>query len=426
MNAWRRALERAAWDGRIATTAADPNHLVINVDGKLDGALEHKQFGRPLALGTVVREAVSVKGLLPLQDFLKSKESIYHRSWTDLPGNLVSWVLSQVWPTGGVQGEDKLPGGEFVVARNVELVAKSLADSVSSTTSLLDSIFSKESFYRTFRETLISGKVLSETDVDVLLVFSSRDKGLLSYNGKVVKFNRTTDNNKPAITEEDAAIASLKDLIEHIKRQIMPLVAKVDALTASAKEAVARNDRLSALAALKTKKITEASLEKRYATLSQLEQVASKIEEAADHVQLVKVLEGSAGVLKSLNLKVGGAERAEEVMANLREQMSEVDEVGNIVTTAAMESSVVDEAEIDDELEEMAAQEKLKCEAVEGAGKAEEEKQEATSVVDRLGHFPAVPEEGGGEARQQQQSVTKEKATASATEGVRKLSLVEA
>jgi charged multivesicular body protein 7 len=327
-----------------------------------------------------------------------------------------------------VKGEDKLPGGEFVVARNVELVAKSLADYAGGTTSLFDRIFSKESFCRTFRETLIMGKTLSETDVDVLLLFSSRDKGLLSYDGKVVKFNRTTTNDKLGITEEDAAIASLKELVEDIRRQVIPLATRVDVLTASAKEALARNNRVSALAALKSKKITEASLEKRYATLSQLEQVASKVEEAADHIQLVKVLQGSAEVLKSLNVKVGGAEKVGEVMANLREQMDEVDEVGHIMTTAAMESTVVDEAEIDLELEEMASQEKSKAEAAEMAEKAEKERQEAASVAARLEQIPAVPpqtaSEKNVEGAGQKESVTEDTATKSAREGVRKVSLV--
>jgi charged multivesicular body protein 7 len=413
VKAWRRALERATWDGCIATGSSGPNHLIIPVDDRLDGALEHRQFGRPLALGTVVREAVSEKTLLPLGDFLGSKESIYYRPWTELTRNLAGWVLGQVWPVNGAKGEDRLPGGEFVVIRNVELVAKSLANYAVAAKSPFDLIFSRASFYRSFREGLVAGKSLSDADLHVLLLFSSRDKKLLSYDGKVVKFHSGATGDKPGITEEDAAIASLKELVDGIKHQVTVLVERVGTLNMVAKEAILRKDRVSALAALRSKKITETALEQRHATLSQLEQVSAKIEEAADHVQLVKVLECSAEVLKSLNLKVGGAERVEEAMAHLREQMSEVDDVGNIIATGALEP-VVDEAEVDDELEAMTSEEKRKA--------------EGASVSALLEKIPAAPQaecERIGEESVGEETGSRDASTAAATEGVRKLSLVD-
>ncbi|GKT47419.1 uncharacterized protein ColSpa_07600 [Colletotrichum spaethianum] len=384
VSAWRQALARAAWEGRIASQVSAPNLLVVNVDEQLVRSLESKQFGRPLALGTVVREAVGEKDLYPLKEFLSAKESIYAgKTWAQVPWSVVSWAAGQLGFSGkSISGEDKLPQGRFVVIKNVETTAKSLAEKVTSSDTRFDRTYTKSHFRKTFADTLVQDRRLSETDVDILLVFLSRDKGIVVYDGQVVKIKGTTDEDESAITEEDAAVSSLKELIADMKEQTELLMRRVDDLTAAAKEAVSKKNKVAALAALKSKKITEASLEKRFATLNQLEDVASRIQEARDNVQLVKVMEASAGALKGLNEKVGGADRVGDVVDRLREQMGEVDEVGKIISEAG--AAPVDEFEVDDELEAMEREEREKEEAVERAKKEAQEAKEAEETRRRL------------------------------------------
>ncbi|OHE94039.1 Snf7 family protein [Colletotrichum orchidophilum] len=387
VSAWRQALARAAWEGRIASQVSAPNLLVVNVDEQLVRSLESKQFGRPLALGTVVREAVAEKDLYPLNDFIKAKESIYAgKTWAQVPWSVVSWAAGQLGFGGGrsTAGEDKIPQGRFVVLKNVETTAKSLAEKVTSADSRFDRTYTKSHFQKTFADTLVQNRRLSETDVDILLVFLSRDKGIVVYDGQVVKIKGSgTDEGEANITEEDAAVSSLKELIADMKQQTELLTARVDELTATAKEAVVKKNKVAALAALKSKKMTEASLEKRFATLNQLEDVAARIQEARDNVQLVSVMEASAGALKGLNEKVGGADRVGDVVDRLREQMGEVDEVGKIISEAGA-APVVDEFEVDEELEAMEREEREKEEAAERAEKEAREEKEAEKTRRRL------------------------------------------
>ncbi|OLN81286.1 hypothetical protein CCHL11_07303 [Colletotrichum chlorophyti] len=372
VSAWRQALARAAWEGRIASQVSAPDLLVVNVDEQLARSLESKQFGRPLALGTVVREAVADKDLYPLSDFLHSKDSIYApKTWGQVPWGVLSWAAGQLgFGRPATSGEDKLPRGRFVVIKNVETTAKKLAERVTPADTRFDRTYTKSHFRKTFAETLLEERRLSETDVDILLVFLSRDKGLVVYDGQVVRIKGSgADEDEIAITEEDAAVSSLKELIDDLKHQTDLLTARIDELTLSAKEAVAKKNKVVALAALKSKKLTEASLEKRFATLNKLEDVASRIQQARDQVQLVKVMETSAGALKGLNEKVGGADRVGDVVDRLREQMGEVDEVGKIISEAG--ATPVDEFEVDDELEAMEREEKEKEEAMERAKEAQ-------------------------------------------------------
>lgn len=394
------------------------------VDERLLRGLEYKQFGRPLALGTVVRQAVSEKDLLPLEDFLRVAESIYARPWARLPRDILSWAFQRVWAGDGTTGEDRLPQGKFVVLKNVEMATKGLTKHIASATSLFDRTFTKPHFYKTFSSSLVKGKILSERDMDVLLKYASRDKGLIAYDGNTVKLLNQSDVR--TITEEDAAISSLKGLIEDLKSQATLMETRIEELTVQAKEHVARKNRVSALALLKSKRMTEASLEKRHATLNQLEQVADKIEQASDQVQLVKVMEASTGVLRSLNKQVGGVERVDQAVDSLREQMGEVDDVGNVLATAGSDAVVIDEVEIDNELAELEAEEKSKADEAEKAAKAESEAQEAEKIKDRLDGIPKAAQAAPGQiAKGKSTDGTQGETTGDVAEGVRRLSIEE-
>jgi charged multivesicular body protein 7 len=394
--AWRDGLSHAAWEGQFSTSTPDPDLLTISVDKRLLRGLEHKQFGQPLALGAVVKHAVSGKDFVPLGEFLSAVDSIYAKPWTSLPKIILSWALQQVWADAGAREEDILPQGRFVVLKNVEKAASALAEHSSSAASLLDRAYTKHHFHKTFSETLVEGKRLSERDMEVLLKYASRDKGLLSYDGKTIKLE-SPDSKEGAhgVTEEVAAMASIKELIDDLRSQTGLMEKRVEDLTVKAKEHVARKNRVSALALLKSKKLTEASLEKRHATLSQLEQVADKLQVASDQVQLVKVMESSTVVLQNLNKQVGGVERVEQTIDSLREQMGEVDEVGNVLATAGSDAIIVDEMDIDDELAELEAAERLKSEEAKAAAEAAKEAQEAERLKQQLDEIPKLAEEVG-------------------------------
>ena len=73
-----------------------------------------------MALGAVIQDAVEKRELVPLQDFLSAKKSIYSKSWVPSAWQVVNWGLRQIG-IGGAAGEDKLAVGDFVVMANVEV-----------------------------------------------------------------------------------------------------------------------------------------------------------------------------------------------------------------------------------------------------------------------------------------------------------------
>lgn len=140
-----------------------------------------------------------------------------------------------------------------------------------------------------------------------------------------------------------------------VSNQVETLETKITELTLSAKTALGNKNRVSALSAVRSKKMVEHNLKQRLDTLTQLDEVYSKIEQATDQVEYVKVMEASTGVLRGLNAQIGGTERVEDVVDGLRDEMSKVDEIGGVMNEAG---PVIDEVEIDDELEDLEAKER--------------------------------------------------------------------
>ncbi|KAF5600754.1 SNF7 [Fusarium pseudoanthophilum] len=407
ISAWRQALSDLVANGKISHRGSSPDHFVLKLDDSLLRSLEYKEFGQPLALGTVVREATAGRDFIPLQDFEKSQQSIYQRSWSGLPWSVMSWTLRQLGVVDPARGDDKLPTGQYVIVKNMEAAAKELGDLMSGKVSRFDRVFSRAQFQKAFSAALAKGQHLTESDLDVLLKFLSRDKEVIEYDGKTIRLKGSGEQS--GITKEDAAIASLKELTESLKHQTDLLNTRIDELSQTAKDAVTKKNRVAALAALKSKKIAETSLATRYTTLNQLEEVSAKLEQAADNVQLVNVMEASSGALASLNAQVGGAERVDAVMDRLREQSSATDEVSAILAESTGEP--IDETALDDELKAMEAQEREKEEEKTRSKEAAEQKardeREAAEAQKKLDELPDVPADGE-EIRQKEQTPTSE------------------
>ncbi|KAI1332397.1 Snf7-domain-containing protein [Xylariaceae sp. FL0255] len=396
--AWKNALSDAAIAGRIPSkSSATTNHLTIELDDSLLRALENKQYGRPLALGAVLQDAITSSEMIPLSKFQSATQSIYHKSWGSIPWAVTGWAFRKIGLGG--PGDSFPKGQQVVVIRNLEYMATAFGRLLANFTSPFERTFSRTDFRRVFETSIIppKGQRYSDADLDIFIKYLSRDKGMIATDGNTIKIKSGQESD--SISEEDSAIASLKELMEDLTQQTEVLSRRVDELNAAAQDAVRRKNRISALAALKSKKLAENNLATRHATLNQLEEVASKIQQASDNVQLVRVMESSTGVLRSLNAQVGGADRVDEVLDNLREQMGEVDEVGNVIAEATSPNVVIDEGEVDDEFEAMLAEEQRKEEEVERKEKEAKEAREAEETrqklaeLEKLGPVPAAVEQ---------------------------------
>jgi charged multivesicular body protein 7 len=212
---------------------------------------------------------------------------------------------------------------------------------------------------------VLGDQALSPGDAKVLLTHLARDRQAISYSPTTgtIKFKPASSTTLQPITEEDINIASLRTLLASLQPQIDTLTDRSNALDKKAREAVSKKQTIVAKTALVQKKAVEAAIQQRSATLLQLEDVYAKIEQAADQVEIVSVMEAAGKTLKSLNAQTGGVEKVQDVMESLRESMLDADEIGTALNENA--ANAIDNGEVEDELEAMEKVEREKREAVE-------------------------------------------------------------
>ncbi|KAG5301360.1 SNF7 family protein [Histoplasma ohiense] len=371
--AWQRALAHAALAGVIHSSSGSRHHgddgvaksdiLVLRTGNALMAELETPEWGRPVALQSAIDEAIRHNSMIPLDIFQTSSTTPLKTSWIRLPSpptlsQVMGWGMKQLRGIlSDFEGHSNVSGKvqvmNLVLVDNLKEVGKRvLAIASKSHKSNTDCIYSKELFTERFAK-FGGGTVLSSLDVDVLLIFLSRDENAILYDGETIKF-KGTKNNINTITHEDRTIASLKTLISNLTRQVAHLESKIQELSLRAKDAVTNKNRVVALSALRAKRMAENNLKQRTDTLLQLEEVYMKLEQAADHIDIVRVMEASAVALRSINGQVGGVEKVEDIVEELREEMGKVDQVGNVINGVG---EAVDEGELDDILAAMEKQE---------------------------------------------------------------------
>ena len=346
------------------------------------------------------------------------KESIYYKSWSISPWQILSWGFRQLGLAGGAAGEDKLSVGELVVVANVEQASKEVLSRMSGRTSAVERVFSKDMFIQEFGNVLNEGRQLSQTDFTTLLRFLSRDKQEVSFDGRTIKFKSPQETIPTPISQQDNTIASLKTLIASLTSQVSLLEGRISTLSSTAHTAVQSKNRVSALSALKSRKLAESNLKQRSDTLAQLEEVYTKIEQAADQVEIVRVMEASTGVLKGLHKQVGGVDRVEDVVDELRDEMGKVDEVNQVLGEAGQVGTGVDDDEIDEELKALEDAETEKQLRTEKAAKEERERKEALETQRRLAEL----ENTGGQKEGQEGQKEGQKGGEELDESIKKLS----
>ncbi|KAF1839456.1 hypothetical protein BDW02DRAFT_585120 [Decorospora gaudefroyi] len=399
--AWTKALSDAARGGVIPSQGTTHDLLSIRATDELARALQHPQYGKPTCLPAVFHEAVQKKEMVPLNNFLTSKESIYKTSWIPSPWMVLQWSLRQVGVLGQPQSPEKLGVGNFVVVKNVEVAADEILKKMKEQTSTADRVLSKADFLKRFSTALNPSAPLTRNDLDVLLVYLARDKHAISYNAQTIKFKPEHDSLPLPVTDEDAAIANLRDTLANIHVQLPPLMEKIAAAQAAAREAVAVKEMVRAKAALRTKKLAESALAHRADVAHQLEQVYTDLQHAADQVEIVEAMRAGAAALKGLNDKVGGAEGVQGVVDAVNEQMATTEEITNIISET---NQPLDEGEIDDEFE-----------ALEKADREQREKEEAQRTAARLAKLEVAErkhkEKLAAEAKQREKEAAEAKKT---------------
>ena len=143
---WQKALYHAAKAGKIPSSAGEAadksprsatenkaqiahpprDRLTIQTGEPLLRALELPVLGRPDSLGAVLQDAINQKQLVPANEYLAAKESIYAKSWLTIPTpwQVVAWGLKQIGLVNPATGHT-VKVGKLVCVENLEVRCQS-------------------------------------------------------------------------------------------------------------------------------------------------------------------------------------------------------------------------------------------------------------------------------------------------------------
>lgn len=143
-------------------------------------------------------------------------------------------------------------------------------------------------------------------------------------------------------------VGNLRQSTFDLQDQIDVLSSAIVALSEKAKSAVAEDKRAAAIAALRSRRLKIQVLSSRTDCLAKVQETLNSIEQANDQVTMVKLMKASTNVLESLHVEAGDAQ---QVVDRLKDEVAKVDEISEIISTAAYEDTVGEEDEIESELE---------------------------------------------------------------------------
>ncbi|KAF3926281.1 hypothetical protein ABW20_dc0108184 [Dactylellina cionopaga] len=360
--AWKSALAKACHAGLIPSSSST-DRLVLPVTSSLLPSLTTREYGTPTALGCVINDGIASGEFIPLKSFLTREGSIYYKPWVD-PWKVLSWGMRQAG-VGGTTISGKLVNGDIVIVKNVEDFSQRVIRAISRGSRDVDRVMTLETLEHELGSILGSeGLHLSDRDVKVLVKHLSRDLGEAGVQGKTIKF-KASDSPLTPITQSDITTAHLKHLILTQNLKVEALSSKISALQTKAKTAAIANNKITALSALKSKKMTEEHLQTVTNSLSSLESVLMKIEQAVDNAALVETLEQGSKVLAKINKESGGIEKVEKVMDELQEKMDETDEISRIVAEPGAAKWAEVEDDVQEEFEKLIMEEERKKKEIE-------------------------------------------------------------
>lgn len=340
------------------------NKLILGARRALVDKLRYEGVGKPLGLGTTIAEMRRSNYLVPLSQFLTSKQSVYDSDW--LPYRIASFVVGKpLWwameQLDIVRSEDSYTEPETWKKIEGDYVMLGLVVEAADTLDILrdgiglspaDNLYTFEGFRREFGAKVLRGAVLSELDTKVLIKFLERERRVVIQNGDVIKFGTTKHDRE--ITAVDRGILELKTAVINLREQVDGIQNKIEQTSSNISNALRQQRKSIALAELRFKKHLDDLLSKRLGSLHNLESTLISVETAAGDVEIMKTYQSSTATLKAIlshpSLQRDKIEETMDALATSTADAREIDDAIRMGGDMAAVDVGIDDTELEAEL----------------------------------------------------------------------------
>lgn len=312
--------------------------------------LSNKELGEPKGLGLVLSNQILRGSLVPW--------SIYQFTSPNIATSLRDYVSPSKWFEKGLariktwsfsptDRKGRLVAENYIAwARLVEIgddVSKKLLQMVATEGNYTANLFDEDLFAKTVLS-IVPG--LSNLDIQVLIVYLSRDMGLVSISRDAQSGTQYIKLGSSSLTDHDISIIKLKSSISGLHRRTTVLENRLDVEIPQEIERLLSikglEDRIKRV--LVRKAAVKRSLAKSLGVLDQLNSIVEKINEADTNAVLFETMKDAKDVLSVYNSKLS-LEEIDDLQIELDEQVASTNEL-----SAALNNAVtLDDTEIDEE-----------------------------------------------------------------------------
>ncbi|KAL1407281.1 hypothetical protein Q8F55_006702 [Vanrija albida] len=386
-----------------ATAGAGRDVLVLSVDGELLERFANASGSTPKGLGGVVDTLANgpSHSLVPLQRFLTSPTPIDASPSIGSRLAAAGWsALGRLSPFGGGEASEDALWKAVKGSSFVDKAAVKFSKHVDANPPVLysESLYTRASFLKEFAEQVGSPAPLSSRDIDVLLVWLSRDVGSVVVDGDVVKILASGQvAAEHPITEADRGAVAVSGALAQIDAQIAAVESEAAQCQDKAKKQLRAGQRATATSYLRSKKHLDEVLAKRVAAGEQLRGVLRAIDQAKGDAEIMSAYEASTAALSSAladpRLSPERIAATTDALADALADQKEIDDAvqlgGRLATDAA--GVTADDDELEKELAALVLEEKEEqARAAAAAAEAKRKADEAAAEEKRKADAAAV------------------------------------
>ncbi|XP_067656855.1 charged multivesicular body protein 7-like isoform X2 [Haliotis asinina] len=196
---------------------------------------------------------------------------------------------------------------------------------------------------------------LSDQEFDLVVQQLAQDKKVVVTQTKerdtVVKFCKTGDKRVGPASEVELNVFRIQKVQKNLEKQTEVLSQQCDKLRNEAKCHVKEGKKTLALQSLRRKKRVEQTLNQKMASIDQLHNMMTKIQDAATNEMILKAYNSGMSAIKSLNQETP-VEKVESVVDNLQDALEDQGEITQLISRD-LSSSDISEDGLEKELSDL-------------------------------------------------------------------------
>ncbi|GFN83405.1 charged multivesicular body protein 7 [Plakobranchus ocellatus] len=333
---WNRKMK--FWENLLQNTFMEERKVSFSLN-TLPNMFERKGLA-PKCLSTVVEQMKSSGQLRPIS-YYKKNDGWLSWGFNTLVKQPLFWGVTQLI------GSPKKDPDVFVCPKVVEMAASEILQQSRACFGVIDTLISLSQLRESYRDL-----IPADQDFEVVLTHLERKNQIAlqqASNGDVVvKFCKEGEAGV-SVREIDLNIYSIKTAMDKLERDISILSSKVNEQLIEAKLHVKEGNKKMALLTLRRKASSVKLIERKSGSLTILQDIIHRIEEASTNEMVLKACEAGVEAMKTLNEAVT-AERAEAVMDDVQEAVSVQEEVNDLLRSP---TSTAEEEELEKALAEL-------------------------------------------------------------------------